>query len=250
MKIEGNTFVVTGAASGLGAATVDLLLERGASVVSADLRPGETAGEAHRFVPADITDETAMANVFDTATETFGGVHGVVHCAGRGGDRVRILDRSGVPGSLESFSDVVRTNLVGTYNVLRLAAAHLSRNELGDGERGAVVLTASVAAFDGQIGQTSYAASKAGVHGMVLVAARDLASHGIRVNAIAPGIFDTPMLARLPDSTRASLSATVPFPKRLGEPAEYAELAVQLLSNGYLNGETIRLDGAIRMAPR
>ena len=250
MRIEGRTFVVTGAASGLGAATAALLVEHGASVVGSDLRRPETSGTRLHFVESDITDEASMTEVFDAAARVRGAVHGVVHCAGRGGDRVRILDRSGQPGSLESFTEVVRTNLVGTYNVLRLAAAHLSRNEPDGGERGAVVLTASVAAFDGQIGQTSYSASKAGVHGMVLVAARDLASHGIRVNAIAPGIFDTPMLARLPEATRSSLAATVPHPKRLGEPAEYAELAVQLLSNGYVNGETIRLDGAIRMAPR
>ncbi|MFI0406026.1 SDR family oxidoreductase [Actinomadura sp. 3N508] len=250
MKIELSTIVVTGAASGLGRATADLLLARGANVVGTDLRPQAADAAAIPFVEGDITDEAAMNAVFDTAREHFGAVHGVVHCAGRGGDRVRILDRDGRPGSLETFGDVVRTNLIGTYNVLRLAAQRLSRNDLVDGERGAIVLTASVAAFDGQIGQTSYSASKAGVHGMVLVAARDLASRGIRVNAIAPGIFDTPMLARLPESTRASLSATVPYPKRLGDPAEYSELALHLLSNGYLNGETIRLDGAIRMAPR
>ncbi len=250
MNIENSTVVVTGAASGLGAATTALLLDRGARVVSTDQRPGDAAGPRHLFIEADITDEAGVAAVFDTAAASFGGVNGVVHCAGRGGDRVRILDRSGQPGSLESFNQVIQTNLVGTYNVLRLAAACLSRNELADGERGAVVLTASVAAFEGQIGQTSYAASKAGVRGMVLVAARDLATHGIRVNAIAPGIFDTPMLARLPETVRGSLAQSVPYPKRLGDAGEYAELAVQLLSNGYLNGETIRLDGAIRMAPR
>ncbi|RNL62439.1 SDR family oxidoreductase [Nocardioides marmoriginsengisoli] len=250
MQIEDSTFVVTGGASGLGSATAALLLEQGARVVSTDQRAVETDDPRHLFLEADITDEVTTAAVFDLAISSFGGVDGVVHCAGRGGDRVRILDRDGEPGSLESFSDVIRTNLIGTYNVLRLGAKAMRGNELREGERGAVVLTASVAAFDGQIGQTSYAASKAGVHGMVLVAARDLATHGIRVNAIAPGIFDTPMLARLPETVRGSLAETVPYPKRLGSPREYAALAVQMLSNGYLNGETVRLDGSIRMAPR
>ena len=173
-----------------------------------------------------------------------------MHCAGRGGDRLRIIDRERVPGSFDSFADVVRVNLLGTYNVLRLAAARISGNEVVDGDRGAVVLTASVAAFDGQIGQTSYAASKAGIHGMTLVAARDLASWQIRVNTIAPGIFDTPLLARLRDDIREGLAAGVPHPKRLGNPDDFAQLAVSLLENEYVNGETIRLDGGIRMAPR
>ncbi len=173
-----------------------------------------------------------------------------MHCAGRGGDRVRILDREKNPASLDSFRDVLEVNLIGTYNVLRLAASRIARNEPIDSERGAIVLTASVAAFDGQIGQTSYTASKAAVHGITLVAARDLASVGIRVNTIAPGVFDTPMLARLRDDIREGLAADVPFPKRLGRPDDYADLALTLLQNGYVNGETIRLDGSIRMAPR
>jgi NAD(P)-dependent dehydrogenase (short-subunit alcohol dehydrogenase family) len=173
-----------------------------------------------------------------------------VHCAGRGGDRLRILDRDGIAAPLQSFRDVLEINLIGTYNVLRLGAARIARSEPQDGERGAIVLTASVAAFDGQIGQTSYSASKAAVHGITLVAARDLASRLIRVNTIAPGIFDTPMLARLRDDIRADLAEAVPHPKRLGNPEDYAHLAASLLENGYLNGETVRLDGAIRMPPR
>jgi NAD(P)-dependent dehydrogenase (short-subunit alcohol dehydrogenase family) len=179
-----------------------------------------------------------------------GNVRGIVHCAGRGGDRVRILDRSGAPGSLDSFAEVIRVNLVGTYNVLRLGAALLAENQLLDGDRGAIVLTASVAAFDGQVGQAAYAAAKAGVHGLTLVAARDLASRQIRVSTIAPGIFDTPMLGRLEGRVRESLAATVVHPKRLGDPGDYARLAAEMLQNSYLNGETVRLDGAIRMAPR
>jgi NAD(P)-dependent dehydrogenase (short-subunit alcohol dehydrogenase family) len=173
-----------------------------------------------------------------------------VHCAGRGGDRLRIIDKDRVPGPLDAFTEVVRINLVGTYNVLRLAAARMSGNEPLDDERGAIVLTASVAAFEGQIGQTSYAASKSAVRGITIVAARDLASWQIRVNTIAPGIMDTPMLARLRDDIRQGLAASVPYPKRLGTAADYASLAAAIIENPYLNGEVIRLDGAIRMAPR
>jgi NAD(P)-dependent dehydrogenase (short-subunit alcohol dehydrogenase family) len=190
-----------------------------------------------------------MARALDAAEER-GPLRAVVHCAGRGGDRLRILGRDGEPSPLDSFEEVLRVNLVGTYNVLRLAAARMARNEPVDGERGAVVLTASVAAFDGQIGQTSYTASKAGVHGMTLVAARDLAGAQIRVNTIAPGIFDTPMLARLRQDIRDGLAASVPHPKRLGDPDDFAHLALTLLQNSYVNAETIRLDGGIRMAPR
>jgi NAD(P)-dependent dehydrogenase (short-subunit alcohol dehydrogenase family) len=174
-----------------------------------------------------------------------------VHCAGRGGDRTRIIGKDRSPGDLETFAEVVRINLVGTYNVLRLAASRIAENEtLDDGDRGAIVLTASVAAFDGQIGQTSYTAAKAGVHGITLVAARDLASWQIRVNTIAPGVMDTPMLGRLRSDIREGLAASVPHPKRLGDPDDYARLAVEMLENPYLNGQTVRLDGAIRMAPR
>jgi len=259
MQLENVTAVVSGGASGLGLATVRELLEKGALVTVLDL-PGAWTPELSadlaerysgrvRFAAADVTDEEAVRRAIESARET-GPLRVLVHCAGRGSDRLRIVNRENQPGELASFASVVTINLVGTYNVLRLAAAAMSANELVDGARGACVLTASVAAFDGQIGQTSYAASKAGVHGMTLVAARDLASHGIRVNTIAPGTFDTPMLARLRSDLRDKLAADVPYPKRLGNPSEFGRLAVSVLENDYLNGETIRLDGAIRMAPR
>jgi NAD(P)-dependent dehydrogenase (short-subunit alcohol dehydrogenase family) len=174
----------------------------------------------------------------------------LVHCAGRGGP-VRLLDKEGNPGSLETYTDIVRINLIGTFNTLRIAAAHMARSPLDDeGERGVCILTASVAAYEGQIGQIGYASSKAGVVGMTIVAARDLASKAIRVCTIAPGIFDTPMLARVSEDARKTLSASVPHPARLGTPAEYALLAEHIIANPMLNGETIRLDGALRMAPR
>jgi NAD(P)-dependent dehydrogenase (short-subunit alcohol dehydrogenase family) len=255
VRLAGTTIVVTGAASGLGLATAAELAERSARVLLVDLPtsdgPAAAArlGPAARFAPADVTAEDQISGAFEIAAQ-MGNVRGVVHCAGRGGDRVRILDKTGTPGPLDSFAEVIRVNLIGTYNVLRLAAAALAASEPDDGDRGAIVLTASVAAFDGQIGQTAYTAAKAGVHGMTLVAARDLASRQIRVNTIAPGIFDTPMLGRLDQKVRDSLAATVVHPRRLGQPADYARLAVELLENPYLNGETIRLDGGIRMAPR
>lgn len=255
MKLKDHTFLVTGGASGLGEATAAALVASGARVVIADLASsdGETTakrlGDAATFVPVDITDETTFGPALDAA-EAQGPLRGAVHCAGRGGDRLRILDKEGNPSPLDSFRNVLEINLIGTYNLLRLVAARMARNEPIDGERGSIVLTASVAAFDGQIGQTSYTASKAAVHGITLVAARDLASAGIRVNTIAPGLFDTPMLARLRSDIREGLAAGVPFPKRLGDPADYADMALALLKNSYANGETIRLDGAIRMAPR
>jgi NAD(P)-dependent dehydrogenase (short-subunit alcohol dehydrogenase family) len=255
VRIEGLSALVTGGASGLGLATARRLVELGASVTLLDLpgAGGEAAagelGSAAQFAAADITDEDSVQAALDAAT-AFGPLRAVVHCAGRGGDRTRIIDRKHVPGSLETFESVVRTNLVGTYNVLRLAAAAMSYNDVLDGDRGACILTASVAAFDGQIGQTSYTASKAAIHGITLVAARDLASWQIRVVAIAPGTFDTPMLARLRDDIRKGLEDSVPHPKRLGAPEDFAHLAVSLIENRYINGETIRLDGAIRMAPR
>ncbi|KOU58955.1 3-hydroxy-2-methylbutyryl-CoA dehydrogenase [Streptomyces sp. MMG1533] len=256
MRIDGSSALVTGGASGLGLATARRITDRGGRVVIADISEEQGAkavadlGDAARFVRADVTDASAVEAALDAARE-HGPLRCVVHCAGRGGDRTRILDKDGAPADLDTFAEVVRINLIGTYNVLRLAASRIAENDvLDDGDRGAVVLTASVAAFDGQIGQTSYSASKAGVHGMTLVAARDLASRQIRVNTIAPGIMDTPMLARLRDDIREGLAATVPHPKRLGAPDDFARLAVEMLENPYLNGQTVRLDGAIRMAPR
>ncbi|WP_063039153.1 SDR family NAD(P)-dependent oxidoreductase [Nocardia pseudovaccinii] len=255
MHIDGSSALVTGGASGLGLATARRIIDRGGRVVLADISEEQGAkavaelGDAAQFVRADVTDEAEISAALDAA-EKSGPLRFVVHCAGRGGDRVRIIDRDRNPGDLATFAEVVRINLIGTYNVLRLAAARMAANEIVDGDRGAIVLTASVAAFDGQIGQTSYTASKAGVHGITLVGARDLASWQIRVNTIAPGIMDTPMLARLRDDIREGLAATVPHPKRLGDGDDYARLAVEMLENPYLNGQTIRLDGAIRMAPR
>ncbi len=247
--------LVTGGASGLGRATASRLVSLGARVVLVDLpsAPGATAaaeiGSSATFVASDVLDDEAFGQALDIA-ERNGPLRGVVHCAGRGGDRLRILDKEGKPGDAESFLEVIRVNLLGTYNVLRLSAARMAENEPHEGDRGAIVMTASVAAFEGQIGQTSYSASKAGVHGITLVAARDLASRQIRVNTIAPGVFDTPMLARLRSDVREGLARSVPHPKRLGHSDDYAHLAVALLQNGYINGETVRLDGALRVPPR
>jgi NAD(P)-dependent dehydrogenase (short-subunit alcohol dehydrogenase family) len=256
MRIDGISALVTGGASGLGRATARELAARGASVTIADLPASDGAavakelGDRARFAPADITSEDEVNAAIAVARQA-GPLRAVVHCAGRGGDRVRVIDKEHQPGPLDTFRQVIEVNLVGTYNVLRLAAAAMSRNEPEqDGDRGAIVLTASVAAFDGQIGQTSYTASKAAIHGITLVAARDLASWAIRVNTIAPGTFDTPMLARLRQDIRDGLAAAVPHPKRLGDPADYGHMAVSLIENRYVNGETIRLDGSIRMPPR
>ncbi|MCD0504940.1 SDR family NAD(P)-dependent oxidoreductase [Bordetella petrii] len=206
-------------------------------------------GERVRFAPADVTCELDVNAACDLA-ESLGPLRVLVHCAGRGGP-VRLVDKEGNPGSLDTYTDIVRVNLIGTFNTLRLVAARMARNTpTPEGERGACVLTASVAAYEGQIGQIGYASSKAGVAGMTIVAARDLASKGIRVCTIAPGIFDTPMLARVPAEARKTLGASVPYPARLGDPDEYAQLAMHILGNAMLNGETIRLDGALRMAPR
>lgn len=255
MRIDGICAVVTGAASGLGLATARRLLDDGAArVVIADLPTSagtEVAaelGDRAVFVPADVRDTDGLNQVFDEA-ESQGPLRAVVHCAGRGGP-VRVVGKDGEPGSLELYTEIVTTNLIGSFNVLRLAAARMVGNEPLDGDRGVVIMTASVAAFEGQIGQIPYASSKAGVVGMTIVAARDLASKAVRVNTIAPGTFDTPLLARLSEPVRESLAASVPHPSRLGDPAEYAKLAAAIIDNGMLNGETIRIDGAIRMAPR
>jgi len=253
MNVHGISSLVTGGASGLGLATSRRLVDAGAHVVIADLASsaGEDVaaevGEQARFVAADVRSEAEVAAALDAA-EAAGPLRCVIHCAGRGG-AVRLVEKDGSAGSLELYSEVVAVNLIGTFNVLRLAAARMAKNEPRDGDRGVCVLTASVAAYEGQIGQIPYA-SKAGIVGMTIVAARDLASKQIRVCTIAPGTFDTPLLARLPEEVKASLANTVPHPSRLGAPDEYARLALHIVENGMLNGETIRLDGAIRMAPR
>ncbi|MGF1471425.1 MAG: SDR family NAD(P)-dependent oxidoreductase [Rubrobacteraceae bacterium] len=255
MDVAGRTFLVAGGGSGLGAATARGLAEAGAKVLIADLDPeaGETLaaelGETARFVETDVTDEKSAHAAVDAAVHGLGGLHGVINCAGIAvGEKV--LGKNG-PHELESFAKVLRVNLVGTFNVIRLAAAVMKWNEpVGSGERGVIVNTASVAAFEGQIGQVAYAASKGGVVSMTLPVARELASYGIRVVTIAPGIFDTPMMAGLPEETRKSLGEQVPFPSRLGSPEEYAALARHAIENEMLNGEVIRLDGAIRMTPR
>ena len=254
MQLEGSAFAVTGGASGLGLATARRIVKAGGRVTLIDLPAagGEQAaaelGDAASFAPGDVTDEDAFAAALDAA-DAQGGLRGVVHCAGAS-RRLRLLDKDGNPGSLADFEFVIKLNLVGSFNALRLGAARIARQELVDGERGAIVMTASVAAYEGQIGQIPYTASKAGIVGMTLTAARDLASRGIRVATIAPGVMDTPLLGRLRKDIKAALEASVPQPERLGRGDEFGQLACQILENSYLNGETIRLDGALRMAPR
>ena len=247
MDIQERTFLVAGGGSGLGAATAGMLAGAGANVVVADLKGEPGAGT--RFVETDVTDEESVGAAVGVATGEFGALHGAVNCAGVA-IAEKTLGRDG-PHSLDSFARVIRVNLIGTFNVVRLAAAAMAGNEPGeDGGRGVIVNTASVAAFDGQIGQVAYAASKGGVASMTLPLAREFARSGIRVVTIAPGLFDTPMMAGLPEDARASLGNQVPFPSRLGRPEEYAALVRHILENDMLNGEVIRLDGAIRMAPR
>ena len=245
---------MTGGASGLGLASARRLVEAGAQVVIVDLPTSGGAavarelGPSARFAAADVTDAGQLDAACATAAEQ-APLRALIHCAGRGG-AVRVVERDGSPGSLEKYVDIVTVNLIGTFNALRLAAARMARNEPADGDRGVCILTASVAAWEGQIGQIPYAASKAGIVGMTIVAARDLANKQIRVCTIAPGTFDTPLLAQLSEEVRASLAKSVPHPSRLGAPDEYAALALHVIENPMLNGETIRLDGAIRMAPR
>ena len=253
MEISGAGALVAGGASGLGAATSRALAEAGARVTIADLnaeRGEELAGElGAEFLAADVTDAEALGGAVQRASAAEGGLRISVCCAGIGWAE-RVASSRG-PHDLEYFSNVVKVNLIGTFNVLRLAAAAMIANEPdGGGERGVCVNTASVAAFDGQIGQVAYAASKGGIVGLTLPAARDMASKGVRVMTIAPGLFDTPLLAALPEAARQSLGAGVPFPPRLGFPAEYARLVCDIVANPMLNGETIRLDGAIRMQPK
>jgi NAD(P)-dependent dehydrogenase (short-subunit alcohol dehydrogenase family) len=254
VNLTAGVAVVTGGGSGLGAATARELAKRGMDVAILDLN-AESATETARSlrgwaigVGSDVTDPISVDRALDDAAK-LGPIRALVHCAGRGGS-VRVLDRQGSPGSMDDFTEIVRVNLIGTFNMVRLASARMAASAAVDGERGVCVLTASVAAFEGQVGQVGYASSKAGIVGMSLVAARDLASKQIRVCSIAPGIFDTPMIARVPEETRARLGASIPHPSRLGLPEEYARLALHIIENPMLNGETIRLDGALRMAPR
>jgi NAD(P)-dependent dehydrogenase (short-subunit alcohol dehydrogenase family) len=258
MELTGASALVTGGASGLGLATARRLAAAGAAVTILDLpsSAGEqiTAELGGSFAPADVTDPEQVAAAVATAAAS-GPLRVVVNCAGIA-PPAKVLDRNGNPSPLEGFERIVRVNLIGTYNVIAQASAAMSKTEPtadGDGsagERGVIVSTASVAAFDGQIGQPAYAASKGGVHAMTLPIARELARYGIRVVTIAPGIMETPMLMGLPQAAQDSLGEQVPYPQRLGRPDEYARLVMSIVDNGYLNGETIRLDGAIRMAPK
>ncbi len=256
MQIQKHTFLVTGGSSGLGAACVRRLAQAGGNVIIADLNEAAGAelaaelGESVRFVRVDVTSAADVDTAVTTAVTTFGALHGVINCAGIA-IAAKLLDREGNPHDFDAFSKVIQINLVGTFNVVRLAAAVMSKGEPNAaGERGVIINTASVAAFDGQIGQVAYAASKGGVVALTLPLARELARSGIRVMTIAPGIFETPMMAGLPEKARQSLAEQVPFPSRLGRPDEYAALAQHIIENEMLNGEVIRLDGAIRMAPK
>ena len=256
MHIQDQVFLITGGGSGLGAATAKTLVEAGARVLLADVnaeagaaRVAELGEGRARFVRTDVTSEADGRAAVEAALESFGALHGLANCAGVA-PAEKVLGRNG-PHGLESFSRTININLVGSFNMLRLAAEAMARNEPdAGGERGVIVNTASVAAFDGQIGQAAYAASKAGVVGMTLPIARELARHGIRVMTIAPGIFETPMMAGMPQEVRDALGASVPFPPRLGRPDEFAALVRHIVENSMLNGEVIRLDGAIRMAAK
>ncbi|TMH37111.1 MAG: 3-hydroxyacyl-CoA dehydrogenase [Betaproteobacteria bacterium] len=255
MQIAGSNFIITGGASGLGAATARMLVRDGAKAMLADLNDphgqalaAELGGSA-RFVHTDVCDEASARAAVAAAQETFGSLNGLVNCAGIAiAEKIVGKER---PHALESFVRTVNINLIGSFNLTRLAAEAMSHNAPNAaGERGVIVYTASIAAFDGQIGQAAYAASKAGLVGMTLPIARELARSGIRVMTIAPGLFETPMMAGLPEDVQASLGKMVPFPQRLGRPDEYASLVMEIIRNEMLNGETIRLDGALRMAPK
>jgi NAD(P)-dependent dehydrogenase (short-subunit alcohol dehydrogenase family) len=255
MEIKSSTFIVTGGASGLGGATVDMIVAAGGNAIISDVSrtQGETLaaklGKRARFVECDVTREDHGKAAVSAALEQFGGLHGLVNCAGIAvGEKT--VGKDG-PHSLASFTKVINVNLIGTFNMIRLAAENMAENTPGeDGERGVIVNTASVAAFDGQIGQAAYSASKGGIVGMTLPIARDLSRSGIRVMTIAPGIFETPMLVGLPQEVQDALGKMVPFPPRLGRPGEYAALVGHIVQNEMLNGEVIRLDGAIRMQPK
>ena len=255
MEIEGKVFLVTGGASGLGAGTARMIVANGGKAVVADLNDAAGSafatelGQAARFARTDVADEASGRAAVEATVKAFGAIHGLINCAGIAiGER--LVGKEG-PHSLASFARVINVNLVGTFNMTRLAAEAMTRNApTAGGERGVIVFTASVAAFDGQIGQPAYSASKGGVAAMTLPIARELARHGIRVMTIAPGLFETPMLAGMPAEVQASLGKMVPFPPRLGRPDEYASLVGEIIRNEMLNGETVRLDGAIRMAPK
>ena len=254
MKIEGHAALVTGGGSGLGEAVARELARGGAMVAIIDVNAAgaqRVAGEIGGLgLTADIADGTSLAAALDAAEAAHGPARIVMNIAGIGTAR-RVIGKDGSPAPLEDFERVVRVNLVGTYNVVRLSAARIARlAPLADGERGVMVMTASVAAYDGQVGQEAYSASKGGLVSMTLPLARDLAQHGIRVCTIAPGLFETPLLKTLPEPVQQSLAASIPFPPRLGRPEEFAALAAHIVTNVHLNGETIRLDGALRMAPR
>jgi NAD(P)-dependent dehydrogenase (short-subunit alcohol dehydrogenase family) len=255
LDIEGRCALVTGGASGLGLAAARALIHRGASAALADLpsSEGEIAakelGDRSGFFPTDVTSEEDVRATVAGAASRFGGIHIIVNCAGVGFPG-RVLTRDGAPIDLERFDFVVKVNLIGTFNVIRLAAAQMSSQDSFGEERGVIVNTASIAAFDGQIGQAAYAASKGGIASMTLPIARDLASKLIRCVTIAPGTFDTPMLAGLPEEARAKLAENTPHPHRLGTPEEYAALVCHIVENPMLNGEVIRLDGALRMPPK
>jgi len=255
MDIKGSVALVTGGASGLGEATVRALIAKGgrAAILDRPQSPGEKLaaelGASAVFAPADVTSEEQVASAIKRAVDAFGGVHIAINCAGVGA-AMKTTGSSG-PMPLDIFEMVIRINLIGTFNVIRLAATEMLKNTPnGDGERGVLINTASIAAFDGQIGQAAYSASKGGVVGMTLPIARDLSRNGIRCVTIAPGTFDTPMLAMLPEPQRQALGAQIPFPSRLGKPVEYAALACHIVENAMINGETIRLDGALRMSPK
>ncbi len=257
MQLNGATAIVTGGASGLGLATATRFAADGANVVLLDLPSSEgearaeELGDNARFAAADVTDEDAVGAAVDLAVSEFGRLDVAVNCAGIGPPK-RMVDREGNPHPLGLFAKVVEVNLIGTFNVLRLAAAAMDRNEL-DGERadkGVIVNTASIAGYEGQVGQAAYAASKGGIIGMTLPIARDLARNAIRVCTIAPGLMDTPLLAGLPEEAREALAADIPHPARLGDPADFAALAAHVVANPYLNGEVIRIDGALRMKAR
>jgi NAD(P)-dependent dehydrogenase (short-subunit alcohol dehydrogenase family) len=255
MDIKGSTAVITGGASGLGRATAERFRASGGRVALLDLPTsagGDVArslGEAALFAPCDVTSADEVEAALHAATARFGSIQALVNCAGVGAGE-RTFGRRG-PADLSKFTRTIQVNLIGTFNCIRLVASEMAKNTPNaNGERGVIINTASVAAFDGQIGQAAYSASKGGIVGMTLPIARDLAEFGIRVCTIAPGLFDTPLLATLPEAARASLAKQVPFPPRLGQPPEYAALAAHIMENAMLNGETIRLDGAIRMQPR